>query len=175
MAEKFELLPLFPGRQVSLQVFKNVSNPEEVLAEAMKESTDVCVFMNAALVTSPFQVLCAVNKALHNQATGKMRTKTLATEILYSMSPSTNITESLKFFGLNPKVTAVLAIALDASEEKQTHIQSVVKGEVCGLGELESLLDRETIMKHAKCGEEEASLPGGLEAALVARGAVKAL
>lgn len=53
-------------------------------------------------------------KTINGQLNNSMKTRVVYTELLYNLSPSTNVTESLKTFGIDfPSHTSAIAIRLN--------------------------------------------------------------
>lgn len=57
--------------------------------------------------------MAAAAKCIISQKNGTMKTKTLNSELIYSLSPSLHVTDSLKQFGLSPNLQYVLVVAFD--------------------------------------------------------------
>ncbi|GAA5823652.1 hypothetical protein JCM11251_000712 [Rhodosporidiobolus azoricus] len=72
-------------------------------------------FVDAGMVTSRLHVLTAVTQALVARAEGALKTKTLHSEVLWMMEPGTNITDSLKHFGLCPSTRSLLLVHIASS------------------------------------------------------------
>ncbi|SCV70610.1 BQ2448_3372 [Microbotryum intermedium] len=58
-------------------------------------------FLDASMLTSRLHLLTAVSQALLNCSNAIARTHTIHSEILYALEPGTNISDSLKHFGLS--------------------------------------------------------------------------
>lgn len=107
-------LPLFPNHKISLRLFENVTNAGFILErlKSADKAYDYC-FLDCRHLIGIEQVLCATTRALRDARDGEMRTKTLYSEIVYSLSPNQNITEALKEFGVADNSTALLCLAID--------------------------------------------------------------
>lgn len=113
-------LPLFPDYAISIHVFSDVQNAPEILTclKNADPSYNYC-FLDARRICSIEQVLFALMRALQDSEAGQMRTKTLYSEIVYSMSPNQNISEALKRFGIAEDTTALVCLAINTVSQRQ--------------------------------------------------------
>eukprot|EP00922_Rhytidocystis_sp_ex-Travisia-forbesii_P055053 GHVS01081540.1.p1 GENE.GHVS01081540.1~~GHVS01081540.1.p1 ORF type:complete len:222 (-),score=35.72 GHVS01081540.1:457-1122(-) len=152
--------------------------PTEEL-NAASDSPSFCVLINPQLVVSPFHVLQSITRSLSTRDQNKMKTKSMETEVLYYLSPSKNITECLELFGINDATTQLLFGIVNekqpVSDEQTSRLVDKIDGKPLELSQLEVIRDTERIRKLMGLTNEEASLTGGLESAMLSRVAIKGL
>ncbi|KAJ3415156.1 hypothetical protein HDV05_005436 [Chytridiales sp. JEL 0842] len=153
--------PASPPQQqqyIHLALYNSVSNAAQLkkLIIAGDPSIPECVMVNPKMVMDPFQVQMACTRALLNQTQGKLKTRTLLSEILYSFSPSTNISEAMKLFGVSDKMKAILVVVLGGKEvpsESFEKLERAIKGSIVPIEDLEKLTDWEGMQKVYKFNE----------------------
>ncbi|XP_042226024.1 EKC/KEOPS complex subunit Tprkb-like isoform X2 [Homarus americanus] len=110
-------------------LYSKVENAAEVRQLIMKGQVEASL-IKPAMVVDTFQVIVAANKAVRSLAAKKMVTRSVFAEIIFNLSPTKNITDSLKNFGLGDGDTEILAVVLDEeSGEKVKKLKSQIRGE----------------------------------------------
>ena len=139
----------FTGQTCSVSLFRNVQNPLQIRDKLMKNELDATV-INATLIPDILQVFVAANKAAHSHQKGKKfcKTRTVHTELLYNLSPTKSVTESLKIFGIREDIHDLIVVTFDdESEEKLQTVKNVIQGEIKDPAELQELTKWNEIAK----------------------------
>lgn len=152
---------------VALQLFEDVNNMGAVLDVALNDATLPVALLDPALVMDPLQVLCAAEQAT---LANPMRTKSLSTELIYTLSASTNISQSLKTFGVTAQSRAVLACLFDPTEEQLARLASLVEGSAVPLADVGRFCDLERVQKTYKVTAAEDPLLDAVLTRIAARG-----
>lgn len=166
-------LELYPDTRVTQVLFKNVKNAAELRQKAVEGKINGAL-INPTMLVGPFQVLVAANKAFHLHSIGNMKTRSLNSEIIFSLSPTNNISEAFKRFGISDKDDSVLVVVVHAKDELHavSDITAMVGGQQLPVDEVSSLSDLEKIRKFYKVTPQEETC-GSLLDAVVCRMAVK--
>ncbi|XP_013408871.1 EKC/KEOPS complex subunit Tprkb [Lingula anatina] len=148
---------------LSIVLYKDVRNLSEV-RKLVIEGKFEAALIKPSVVVDPFQVLVAVNKAVHLHSNNKKYTRTLHSEILYSLAPSKNISDSYKKFGVTDQETSVLIVSLAEESTKPQDFLSVIQGQQVALESLPEFTDLDTVKKVYKIPDIELSIGTVLEA-----------
>ncbi|KAF3914003.1 hypothetical protein ABW21_db0208861 [Orbilia brochopaga] len=112
-----QIVPLagIGGYQLHIALFAAVSNAADLHAQLLAKNTVYeYAFIDPSVLVSTLQPLAAAFRAVHDlldPAVG-LRTPNVHSETVFSLSPSHNITDSYRRFGISPSSTAVLAIKI---------------------------------------------------------------
>ncbi|XP_041636947.1 EKC/KEOPS complex subunit TPRKB [Cheilinus undulatus] len=166
-------LEVFPDHSVTQLLFQDVKNATELRQSAMEGKVHAAL-INPTMLVNPFQVLVAANKAVHSQRAGKMKTRSLYSEIIFNLSPTNNISEAFKRFGISDDSESVMVVLVHSKDETQplSDIMSRVKGRQVPVEDVSSLSNHDKIQKLYKVTPQEEKT-GTLLDAVVCRMATK--
>ncbi|KAH8824815.1 kinase binding protein CGI-121-domain-containing protein [Flagelloscypha sp. PMI_526] len=155
-----------------LVLYTNVKNASDlrkrIVAAATAESDDErnalnFAFVEAKLITSVRHIQTAILQAILAQAHGSLRTKTIHSEILWSLNPSHNISEAIRRYGVSEDTTSLLVIRLDplttsVPEEVHRLMDAAVSGQIVPLSQLSEITDWAAVKKYGKLNTDPAIL-----------------
>ncbi|KAI0640525.1 CGI-121-domain-containing protein [Trametes meyenii] len=115
-------------------------------------------FIDARLICSLLHLQTAIYQAALAQAQGSLRTRTVHSEILWTLNPTNNITEAIRRYGVADATTSLIVVritspGLDNVEER---MGAVVDGTLSSLGQLADITDWASIKKYYKLNGEPA-------------------
>jgi tRNA threonylcarbamoyladenosine modification (KEOPS) complex Cgi121 subunit len=159
---------LFPHSTLHMALFSEVTNAAELKAALPHFD---CALMSTELLASIQHVLCAANRALFNEFRGERKTKTIYSDLIYYLSPTTNIKDSLQRWGIHLDSTSVLAVSF--SEEGLAQVCKAVEGRQEPIRKLSEFSDLKKVAEAFEVGDEELQSDLSLTAAVYTRIALK--
>lgn len=120
-----------------------------------------CTIINAKYIVDVLQVSVAANKALLSDSQKKLNTKSLYTEILFNLSITRNISQSLVKFGIDDKCSEILIVTVGEEGPAKIALQAVlskVEGSLVNIDELKNLVDITSVQKLYKINENESNV-----------------
>ncbi|KAI9205623.1 kinase binding protein CGI-121-domain-containing protein [Polychytrium aggregatum] len=145
---------------IHVSLFVKVQNPAQIKNTIIKSPDTIpqCSMLDARKVLDPSLIQLAAQKAILARVQGKMKTKSIYSELLFNFTPGTSITESLKFFGVSDKTNAIFVVFIgEPSAEGLAKIQSLVQGELVPLSRHAELVDLQAVEKIYKLGSSNAA------------------
>ncbi|SCU94313.1 LADA_0G07822g1_1 [Lachancea dasiensis] len=107
-------IPQFQGFQIKAAYFEDVKNGELLRQQV---ASMPFAMIDAACICSLEQLFCAVHKALLEYTYNRLRTKNLNSECILSLSPTSNIGEAFKRFGIKETTTNIICLAITEGKE----------------------------------------------------------
>lgn len=138
-------LPQFPDTNIEISLYENVSNTDEIRSRVAELPY---AFIDASTICSVEQIMSAVYRVMIEAKYNRLRTKSLHSEILLALSPTSNIGEAFKRFGLKENTKNLLMIQV-SQDQTDTLDKTLVKGDTIEFDDknLEKLSDVTTIKK----------------------------
>ncbi|KAF9965313.1 hypothetical protein BGZ70_005068 [Mortierella alpina] len=132
----------FVGVKNAPELKERFQNQDETLSFALVEST---------LIMDVFQLLLAATKAAHDNETGNLTTKVLSSEIIYNLSPSKSIAESLKRFAISEDTTSLIAVKIGGNpDEVMEDMSRTVEGNLVSFSKLDQEKDMVRLRQYYK-------------------------
>ncbi|KAF3932773.1 hypothetical protein ABW19_dt0206923 [Dactylella cylindrospora] len=125
--------------KLHIGLFTSVTNAAHLHSQLLAKNSEYeYAFIDPAILVSHLQPLAAAYRAIRDSLDPKagLRTPNVHSETVFSLSPTHNITDSYRRFGISPTSTSVLAIKiLDTNtpgyseEETLSHLTTIITGE----------------------------------------------
>lgn len=138
------LLDLNTKSSLKIFLLRNVQN-SNIISENIKNGVWKCAAVNPSLILDPFQIAVAANRAVVARMLGNMVMKTVHGEILYNLSLSKNIAQSLTKFGVKEQNTFLLCFIINEIEDQSEEVLTQVNGEQTPISELFNYTDLKQI------------------------------
>ncbi|SGY54543.1 BQ5605_C006g03886 [Microbotryum silenes-dioicae] len=122
----------------------------------MKLYTELMPRRSALQLTSRLHLLTAVSQALLSRSNGTARTHTIHSEILYSLEPGTNISDSLKHFGLSNTTQHLCLVHVTSTPAES--LNSINEAGKRVLERMQALVDGGGLLSLDQLGGHEGSL-----------------
>mmetsp|Transcript_955 Transcript_955/g.1708 ORF Transcript_955/g.1708 Transcript_955/m.1708 type:complete len:195 (+) Transcript_955:23-607(+) len=138
---------------VSLLVscFKNVKNIEELKEYAFSDSSPLSIsLIDCENIFSYQHFLVASNLAVHNYKEDVMKTRNVHTELIYSLSPSKNVADSLRRIGAQDSTQHLIIAAFDQEIDELNSFCEKVQGENVGTSSMGRELSSDQVQKFKK-------------------------
>ena len=168
-------LDIYPEYTATVALLIDVKNTSEIRSNLLSGKLN-CALLNTEIIADVFSLLQACNKAVYSNTNKTMRTRNLHTEILFNLSPSNSIKESLTTFGVSDTQTNLIGVCLrkddDVTDGMDTLLKMVDGATTKPLCDIEKYCDTNRITKLYKVSEDELSI-GSLADAVVLRVATK--
>ncbi|KAH9894697.1 protein CGI121 [Xylariomycetidae sp. FL2044] len=147
--ETIQLEHIPPTHSIQAAVFRDVENAEFLQQQLLSRNADFeYAFIDASSIISRIQVLAAIYKAITIQLSGNMKTPNVHSEIVCSLSPTNNISEAYRRYGITPTsrniiIVKVLISSPDSSSSPspnktlttpdvvKAHLSTHVRGSLC--------------------------------------------
>lgn len=142
---------LDPETATSLRIylFKNVQNIETIRSNILKGVWN-CAIIKPRLIIDPFQVAVAANRAVLALKQNCMVTRTVYAEILFNLSLSKNISQSLSKFGIEKDQELLVCFLVTPDSDHSVDILPQIEGDLCPISELSSFTQEQDVKQAYK-------------------------
>ncbi|KAF8778291.1 EKC/KEOPS complex subunit TPRKB-like [Argiope bruennichi] len=139
---------------VSFFLYEKIQNMKEIKQLLMKGELKAAV-VNPELVYSTDVLLFASHKSLYSLKFSHLKTKTIFTELLYNLSPTRSIRDSLTMFGAQDDgTTAIFVIFGKEDSELADSLRNCIKGCLAKMDNIMALRNISKIKKVYKISDE---------------------
>ncbi|KAL4763974.1 EKC/KEOPS complex subunit CGI121/TPRKB [Aspergillus foveolatus] len=159
-------LPHLPSSlEIHAALYKDVQNAASLRQQLLSGNTDFeYAFIDASMILSRAHALSAVFRAISDYLNDRLKSRNVHSEIVFSFSPTNNIADSFRKFGISDTTTNLLVVKLSVTpdithESVAAHLAQNVQGTPLPFDDnaLSDISDYAKIKKAYKLG----SLPSG--------------
>lgn len=146
MAQDPYVVELDPDTKTKLKIylFQNVQNVE-LIRNNIVQGVWSCAAIKPQLIVEPFQVAVATNRAVLAQKQNAMVTRTVFSEILYNLSLSKNISQSLNKFGIEKDTNLLICFLVTEESDASKEILPQIEGESLHMSDLRKFTCKKTL------------------------------
>ncbi|OJK03111.1 hypothetical protein ASPACDRAFT_113841 [Aspergillus aculeatus ATCC 16872] len=158
--ETIELAHLPPSMPVHVALYRDVKNAASLRQQLISGNADFeYAFIDASMVLSRAHALSAVFRAVNDSINGRLKSRNVHSEIVFSFSPANNIAESFRKFGIADSTKDLLVIKVSMTpdvthDSVATHLSQHVDGSTVPFDDenLSNIADVTKIKKAYKLG-----------------------
>uniref|UniRef100_A0A2S2P4D5 TP53RK-binding protein n=1 Tax=Schizaphis graminum TaxID=13262 RepID=A0A2S2P4D5_SCHGA len=149
------------GKYLGVSYFTKVENIKwlkDNMASIFKDKSPVLI--SRRLIVDPFQIVVAVNNAYLANENSCMKTKSLANEILFNLSGTKNITQSLKDTSANDQDDEMIVALISKFSnvpEMKIFQEKCITGSETDISELAEYIDENYIKTYYKISQIESA------------------
>ncbi|KAG0199005.1 hypothetical protein BGX28_007634 [Mortierella sp. GBA30] len=150
--ESYPIDSLPTAGDIHMACFTGVKNAA-VLKERLQTQDNTLSFalVESTLIMDIFQLLLAATKAAHDNQVGKLSTQSLSSEIIYNLSPTKSIAESLKRFAITEESTSLIAVRIGGSpDEVLEDMSRTIEGNLVSFTKLDQEKDMIKLRQYYK-------------------------
>ena len=140
---------LFPETEIFVGLFTNISN-SSALKAVLKDLQ--CSFLDPRLVLSNDHLILAVTRALQARKMGVSKTNSLFLDVVYYLSATSNIKETLTRYGISEKSEEIILLAFDSQVFDE--VQGQIRGNFVSWDERKNIIDVKKIAQGFKLSEK---------------------
>ncbi|GLA37304.1 hypothetical protein AnigIFM63309_004185 [Aspergillus niger] len=118
LLETIHLSHLPPSMPVHVALYRDVQNAPYLRQQLMSANAEFeYAFIDASTVLSRTHLLSAVFRAANDYMNGRLKSRNVHSEMVFSLSPATNIAESFRKFGITDSTKDLLVVKLSVNPE----------------------------------------------------------
>ncbi|PYH90507.1 CGI-121-domain-containing protein [Aspergillus ellipticus CBS 707.79] len=134
LLDTIHLAHLPPSMAVHVAVYRDVQNAPFLRQQLLSANSEFeYAFIDASVVLSRTHALSAVFRAANDFMNGRLKSRNVHSEIVFSLNPTTNIAESFRKFGITDSTKDLLVIKVSVTPEithdsVAAHLNQYVEG-----------------------------------------------
>ncbi|KAF7119248.1 hypothetical protein CNMCM5793_008996 [Aspergillus hiratsukae] len=128
-------LPHLPSAvAVHIALYRDVKNSPFLRQQLLSGNADFeYAFIDASMVLSRTHILSAIFRAVNDYLNGRLKSRNVHSEIVFSLSPANNIADSFRKFGITDSTTDLLVVKVSVTPDVThgsvaAHLQQSIDG-----------------------------------------------
>lgn len=117
-------IPQFPDFTIKVSLFKDVQNSKEIRS---KIADYPLAFIDAKTICSTEQLMAALYRVFIEKNYSRIRTRSLTSECLLCLAPTSNIGEAFRRFGLKDDTKEVICVQIIGNDQDTDVLDETIK------------------------------------------------